>query len=177
MEERVKTRITILIGLVALAASAIPAVAHHANSIRGTKGDDTLTGTAGADRINALAGNDTVNAGAGDDKVRGGKGNDVLNGEDGNDKLKGNKGTDQLNGGAGNDRIDGRGDGRTADTITCGDGTDVVKADAKDSVASDCEVVKRTGKGHGKKNKGHENQGKAKGKGHDRAPGQYELPA
>ena len=48
---------------------------------------------------------------------------------------------DTVNGGAGNDRIHVR-DGEP-DTVTCGDGFDVVRADDEDSVATDCERVKR----------------------------------
>ena len=62
------------------------------------------------------------------------------------DRINARKGADELNGGAGDDRIGGRGDGRTADTITCGAGTDIVRADRNDVVAADCEHVRRTGK-------------------------------
>jgi Ca2+-binding RTX toxin-like protein len=140
-----------LLGVVAV--FAIAATTALAADIRGGKGPDVLNGTPGPDRIAGFAGNDTLNGLAGDDVLRGGKGNDTLNGGDGNDRLKGGKGADQLNGNAGNDLIDGRGDGRTADMITCGDGVDTVKADRSDQVAADCEIVKVAGgrgKGHNK---------------------------
>ena len=44
-----------------------------------------------------------------------------------------------MNGGPGNDRIHVR-DGE-ADTVDCGDGFDIVLADDKDVVASNCEVA------------------------------------
>ena len=139
-------RRTLIVAAVALIATAASAFA--ADSIRGTKGDDALTGTDQADRIFALAGNDTVKAGAGDDRVHGGKGNDTLAGEDGNDKLKGGGDEDTLDGGKGDDVIDGRGDGRSADLITCGAGEDTVRAGREDVVAADCENAK-THKGRG----------------------------
>jgi Ca2+-binding RTX toxin-like protein len=137
-----------------LAVFAVAATTALAANVRGGKGDDVLNGTPGNDRIAGFAGNDMLNGLAGDDRLRGGKGADILNGGDGNDKLKGGKGADRLNGDAGDDVIDGRGDGQTADVITCGAGVDTVKADRNDQVSADCENVKRAGKGHGKA-KGH----------------------
>jgi RTX calcium-binding nonapeptide repeat (4 copies) len=129
----------------ALALLAIPGSVLAAGPIRGTTAGETITGTAEADVIFARAGDDTVNAGAGDDRVYGGKGVDKLAGEGGNDRLKGNGGKDTLDGGAGDDLIDGRGDGGTADTITCGDGVDTVRASRNDVVADDCENTKQPG--------------------------------
>ncbi len=130
----------------ALALLAIPGSALAEDTTRGTAEADTLTGTAGADAIFARAGNDTVNAGAGDDRVRGGQGDDTLNGDDGNDVVKGGGGEDTIDGGAGDDVIDARGDGGTADDITCGEGDDTVRAGRADEVAEDCETVKQPGK-------------------------------
>ena len=137
-------RRTLIVAATAMLALAAPALA--AESIRGTAGDDPIAGTAAADAIFALAGDDTVNAAAGDDRVHGGRGDDTLNGDDGNDRLKGGGGEDALSGGAGDDAIDGRGDGRTADEITCGAGADTVRAGRNDVVADDCEQVKQPGK-------------------------------
>ena len=131
--------------LAALALFALPSLALAAGPIRGTAAGETIAGTAQADAIFARAGDDTVNAGGGDDRVRGGRGADTLNGEAGNDRLKGGGGEDTLNGGAGDDLINGRGDGRAADTITCGAGVDTVRAGRNDVVADDCEDAKQPG--------------------------------
>jgi hypothetical protein len=134
----------LIVAASAMLALAAPALA--AESIRGTADVDNLAGTAEADAIFAGAGDDIVNAGAGDDRVHGGRGTDALNGDDGNDRLKGGPGEDALSGGAGDDVIDGRGDGRTADDISCGDGSDTVRASRNDVVAEDCETVKTPNK-------------------------------
>jgi hypothetical protein len=142
--KELRMRRTLIVAASAMLALAAPALA--AESIRGTADTDTLPGTAEADAIFARAGDDIVNADAGDDRVHGGRGADKLNGEDGNDRLKGGGGADEISGGAGDDTIDGRGDGRTADVITCGEGTDTVRASRNDQVAEDCEQVKQPGK-------------------------------
>ena len=149
------------------------------DTLTGTPGDDIIFGRAGNDNISGLAGNDrldggkgddTVSGGDGNDRLKGGKGADTLNGDAGNDRLKGGKGADTLDGGAGDDRIDGRGDGRTADKVTCGEGNDVAKLDKNDVITDataanpkgSCEVVKRNG--HGKqKGKGKPNHPKQDG--------------
>jgi Ca2+-binding RTX toxin-like protein len=77
----------------------------------------------------------------GADRLDGGPGDDTLLGGAGPDRITGGPGADIIVGGAGNDRILAR-DG-TRDRITCGKGRDVVVADAADSVARDCEVVRR----------------------------------
>jgi Ca2+-binding RTX toxin-like protein len=137
--------------------------------IAGRPGNDTLSGFAKADMILGGWGNDTVNAGDGNDLVFGGPGEDTLNGDSGNDRIFAQRGVDTVNGGAGNDdlwalaRADVTGqpnepadtlsggpgndvfhvrDGE-ADHIDCGEGHDVVRADYKDVVANDCELVKR----------------------------------
>ena len=137
-------RRTLIVAVLALLA--IPSLAVAAGPTRGTAAGETITGTAGSDAIFARSGDDTVNAGAGDDRVFGGKGDDKIAGEDGNDRLKGGGGKDTLDGDAGDDLIDGRGDGRTADKITCGDGDDTVRASRGDEVAADCEHVSQPGK-------------------------------
>jgi dipeptidyl aminopeptidase/acylaminoacyl peptidase len=58
----------------------------------------------------------------------------------GDDVLEGGPGADSLDGGAGDDRLVG-GPGR--DALTCGPGRDVAIADAADTVAKDCETVRR----------------------------------
>jgi hypothetical protein len=141
-----RTLIVAALAMLAFAASALAA-----GSIRGTAGDDTIAGTTAADSIFARAGDDTVNAAAGDDRAHGGRGVDKLNGEDGNDWLKGGGNKDEMSGGGGDDVLDGRGDGRAADKITCGDGTDTVRASRNDEVADDCENVTQPGAAKGDK--------------------------
>jgi len=83
-----------------------------ASTIKGTAGNDTLRGTAKADKLYGQGGKD---------KLMGGAGNDV---------LVGGPGADVLVGGAG------------ADRLSCGAGRDVARADARDRVGRDCEIVK-----------------------------------
>jgi len=93
--------------------------------------DDTWQGAAlpASQDVRAFSGNDTVTGGPLDDFLAGGIGNDT---------LVGGAGRDTLHGGPGDDTIQAR-DGEV-DTISCGDGTDTVVADAGD-VVSGCEVV------------------------------------
>lgn len=88
------------------------------------------TATVGAARITGTAGNDTL---------RGTARADLLNGRAGNDKLYGAAGNDVLVGGPGDDLLVG---GPGADRLSCGTGRDVARGDARDTIASDCEVVK-----------------------------------
>jgi hemolysin type calcium-binding protein len=117
-------------------------------SIAGGPGDDhlgggaladELLGDAGDDTITAWGGDDRVNGDAGDDWIDGREGDDVLLGDAGHDHVIGGDGADELSGGPGIDLIESA-DG-VADTVTCGDGDDVVRSDALDSVAADCEAV------------------------------------
>ncbi len=140
----------------------------NADRLIGTPGDDSIFGRGGADRIYGMAGNDYVDGdqgndrlhgGAGDDVIAGRKGNDTIWGDAGNDRITGDRGRDRIFGGAGNDTIFGNldpdeidgGSGNDRinvvhggnDVVTCGRGNDVVFADARDSVAADCESVRR----------------------------------
>jgi hypothetical protein len=119
-----------LLALAALLAILFTATA-SAKTINGTSGNDVLRGTSGADKIYGKGGND---------KLYGLGGNDYLSGGAGNDTLVGGPGNDTLTGGAGNDVLTG---GPGADKIVCGAGKDTVNADNADTVAKDCEVVKR----------------------------------
>ncbi len=126
-----------------------------ANFFHGADGADTLAGGAGDDYLYGEAGDDQLTGGAGNDQLDGGRGDDAVSGGEGADKLKGGRGKDILDGGAGDDVINARGDGSKSgpDTITCGAGTDTVRADRNDTitVASDCENVQKPGdKGKGK---------------------------
>ena len=69
------------------------------------------------------------------------RGDDVINATDHHDIILGRAGNDTLNGGPGNDIFHVR-DGE-ADHVTCGEGYDQVRADYKDVVANDCELVVR----------------------------------
>jgi hypothetical protein len=91
-----------------------------AQVIVGTANSDTpLNGTNNPDLIKALGGNDTVNAkGAADDLMSGGAANDGIN--------------------AANQETVG-----TPDTVNCGSGIDVVRANNNDTVADNCEDVTR----------------------------------
>jgi hypothetical protein len=91
---------------------------------RGTDGDDLLRGSEYRD---VLAG------GGGDDRIFG---------RGGDDSLRGDSGRDRLDGGAGRDDVVADGD-RAADTVSCGSGSDRVRADKEDVVAHDCERVTR----------------------------------
>jgi Tol biopolymer transport system component len=118
-----------------------------ADVLHGTAARNTLCGRGRGDTLFGLAGNDTLlgdgcrapgSAGrngsaaakAGGDRLFGGRGNDKLFAAGGGDRLDGGPGRDLLQGGAGPDRFDAR-DGRR-DTIRCGGGRDVVRADARD---------------------------------------------
>jgi hypothetical protein len=65
--------------------------------------------------------------------------NDVLRGTAKADTIYGKAGSDRLFGLGGNDRLYG---GAGADRLSCGAGMDIAYADSKDTVSSDCEVVR-----------------------------------
>ncbi|HET7444625.1 MAG TPA: hypothetical protein VFJ57_08205 [Solirubrobacterales bacterium] len=100
----------------------------------------TLTGAAAArcaTRLSGDGGPNRVVGTVGGDRISGGPGRDRLLGEGGEDCIDGGAGRDRLSGGSGDDLIRSR-DG-VADVVDCGDGDDVVLADAKD-VVRNCEV-------------------------------------
>jgi len=122
----------------------------HSDTIRGQEGNDRVYAFAGADLIFGGKGSDHVDAGRGDDTIRGGNGLDSLNGGRGGDVIFGGKTEDFLFDGPGTDTIYGGLDGDyiyltkdgTADTVTCGAGSDVVwNATSVNTVADDCESV------------------------------------
>jgi Ca2+-binding RTX toxin-like protein len=99
----------------------------------------TLTGAAAkkcATRIYGDGGSNRVVGTVGGDRIVGGAGRDRLLGGAGEDCLDGGAGRDTLSGGPGDDTIRSR-DG-SADVVDCGDGEDLVIADAKDTLRS-CE--------------------------------------
>jgi hypothetical protein len=100
----------------------------------GTSARDVLVGTAQADRLSGRGGAD---------RLVGRGGADLLAGGAGADRLLGGAGRDVLDGGSGDDSI-AAADG-VRDTIRCGRGRDTVVADRRDSIARDCERVRRRG--------------------------------
>jgi len=129
------------------------------DSMFGLDGADKLFGKGNDDYVDGENGPDQVHGGAGDDTIAGRGGDDALYGNAGDDLITGDRGRDRILGGSGNDRIFGNfdpdridagtGDDRIsvisggADTVACGRGNDVVFADPRDKIASDCESVRR----------------------------------
>jgi Ca2+-binding RTX toxin-like protein len=126
----------------------------------GTDGDDIasasevgnraeLTGKGGNDQLKGTDDDDALDGGSGNDDLTGGYGNDTIVGGPGQDKIVGDRDGRcnelhcDLSPGSAADTIDAV-DGE-ADTISCGPGTDTVKADAADVVGADCETVVRAG--------------------------------
>ena len=81
---------------------------------------------------------ENITAGSGDDRLEGDGGNNRLEGGPGSDTLVGYDGADALIGGDGDDTTFSA-DG-VPDTVDCGPGNDLVRADARDSQI-DCEGV------------------------------------
>jgi Ca2+-binding RTX toxin-like protein len=126
----------------------------------GTDGDDIaqasevgnraeLTGKGGNDQLKGTDSADVLDGGPGNDNLAGGYGNDAIVGGPGQDTIVGDRDGRcnelhcDLSPGSAADTIDAV-DGEV-DTISCGPGTDTVKADAADVVAADCETVTRAG--------------------------------
>lgn len=121
------------------------------DAVHGARGDDHLVGGFGDDAVNGGGGEDTALGGGGEDTARGGGGDDQLLGgphDDtafgggGSDELFDNEGNEELHGGPGDDRFSAH--DRSADTIRCGGGEDIVVSDRRDRVSADCEHVYRT---------------------------------
>ncbi len=106
----------------------------------------TLDGGTGHDTIISQPAGGTATGGNGDDIIAihgqipqmSGEGF-TISGNDGDDTIIGNAFADTIHGGAGRDYIDVLDGG--ADTVDCGYGTDVVRHDATDTVAADCEIL------------------------------------
>lgn len=111
-----------------------------ANVRNGTEGDDKLIGTRAGDKLNGFGGDDDLTGQGGEDCLDGGSGKDDLAGGAGDDRLVGASGKDELTGRSGEDRINAVDDQK--DRIQCGKDKDKVKADKKDDVSSNCEVVR-----------------------------------
>ena len=135
----------------------------------GFSGTGTALGGSGADLIryeHGEGGGIDIDAGTGDDAVvatptafhgsaAGGAGDDVIvidgtnprfftpvgydvTAGDGDDTVVGGPQDDTIDAGADRDFVDVRGGG--ADTVTCGDGQDIVRYDAADTIDPDCEI-------------------------------------
>jgi hypothetical protein len=87
-----------------------------ANTLVGTRKSDAIYGYGGADRIDAWAGGDTLRLGGGQDRGQGGRGDDNISAVDG-----------------------------SKDDISCGPGTDRVRANPGDKVSKGCERIIRDG--------------------------------
>jgi len=106
----------------------------------GASGGDRLSGGSANDRLAGSSGNDTLSGGTGRDKLSGGSGDDRLSGGPGDDRLRGGTGRNRFSGGSGNDRISAI--NRRRETVYCGPGRDIVRADRSDRLR-DCERVTR----------------------------------
>ena len=139
------------------------------DTLRGTNKADNLIGKGGNDKLFGLAGRDNLLGGSGKDKVFGGNerrlsggdknlvggsgndeilgglGVDNILGEEGNDLVAdgpdGDFATDTLSAGDGNDVVEAFTDPASKDLVSCGEGFDRVFANRKDMVAPDCERV------------------------------------
>lgn len=136
--------------------------------VGGSEGEATGIGGPGRDVIVFsvfFRGNGILDGGVGDDRitlqpgassiVTGGPGRDVvgvrgerpqintggysIDGGVGDDVLSGGPDADTIDGGRGDDSIDVTADG--VDRVTCGDGDDIVTADAADFLEADCETT------------------------------------
>ena len=104
------------------------------NSFSGDSSAESISGAGGNDTLRGNDGNDTISGDDGNDQLFGGLGNDSLSGGEGDDTLTDYLGANALDGGAGNDRFEyvsyNEGSASGADTITTGDGRDVLSLHA-----------------------------------------------
>ena len=114
----------------------------RANSLRidvnGLRDDGEISAN---ERDNVRAGFDRVVAGAGSDTIGGRDQTEEIYGNGGGDVIEGRRGDDRIDGGPGIDQIRAR--DLSADLINCGTELDSVAADERDTVAADCERVRR----------------------------------
>ena len=123
----------------------------RADTLHGSAFRDFLVGGEGRDRLVGGGGRDSIDGGSGDDLLDGGGDWDVLLGRGGADTLLGGGGPDEIQAGSGRDRVDAGRDNDVVhvrdgwrDVVSCGAGRgDIVVADRRDVVASDCERVER----------------------------------
>jgi Ca2+-binding RTX toxin-like protein len=91
-------------------------------------------------RLAAFPGRGRIESRGGNDTLIGGDGADAFLGGSGNDTLEGGGGADSLDGGEGDDVVRSR--DTFADSVACGDGSDVALVDAADSTSA-CETLDR----------------------------------
>ncbi len=121
------------------------------DSLRGGTGNDHMRGSSGNDTLRGDSGNDFLSGGSNNDRVIGGDGRDSIIGDAGHDRLSGGAGDDNITDGKGRNRINaGGGNDRvnavngSVDSVSCGAGRDVVRADRSDRVGRSCERIIRT---------------------------------
>jgi hypothetical protein len=95
--------------------------------------------TGASERDNVGTDVEQVAGGSGPDTIVGSRARNRLEGGPGNDFIDGRGGADALSGDGGVDRIGSR--DFSVDKVECGAGGDRVRADLRDRVASDCELV------------------------------------
>jgi hypothetical protein len=119
-----------------------PSAPYSADTLRGGPGRDHLFGNLGDDHLLGGDGADELDGFFGADRIEGGDGDDTIEGGWDGDTIIAGAGADRVNAAEGEDTVDVR-DGAGGDTVLCGADADVVDADAGDSVAADCETVRR----------------------------------
>jgi Ca2+-binding RTX toxin-like protein len=105
--------------------------------ILGGEGDDYVRAGSGNDTVEGGPGNDTLYGEEGDDTIEGGAGDDFVGGEEGDDTLRGGEGNDTVSG-AYNSEVLGAGTGvdTGVDSIECGPGEDLARANPWDKVTN-----------------------------------------
>jgi hypothetical protein len=96
----------------------------------GGQAGDVMVGFAAGDRLRGRAGHDCLIGGSGRDRLEGEEGDDRLTGGPGGDRLTDDKGTNAFDAGPGGDLVDARNGAR--ETVRCGPGHDLVRADRRD---------------------------------------------
>jgi hypothetical protein len=109
------------------------------DSLQGGDGADTLDGAEDSDSLDGGAGDDILAGGDANDSVYGEAGNDAISGDAGDDRVLGDGGRDHVDGGAGDDRLEVR--DRQSDSVLCGSGRDLARAEVLDALDFACERV------------------------------------
>ena len=125
-------------------------------NLAGGPGNDGVYGGIGSDKVVGGPGNDFILSDLGSDSVAGEEGRDFIDSYLGSDRIAGGERPDwivdgpldetvkdTISGGDGDDVIIVNNDPAARDIVSCGGGFDRVAADTKDLVAPDCERVRR----------------------------------